>query len=78
MATERELIEDAQRLKATLENTLKELTRINKEAGRQEVVNAIYLTRAELNVWHGKATERLFKHFPGFASDIVAFGPGGR
>lgn len=78
MATERELIDDAQRLKAALDATLKELTQINKEAGRMEAVNAIFLTRMELGVWHGKATERLFLHFPEMAGGIVAQSGGGR
>ena len=78
MATERELFDDAQRLKAALDATLKELTQINKDAGRMEAVNAIFLTRSELNVWHGRATERLFRHFPEMAGGVVAQGGGGR
>lgn len=78
MATERELFDDAQRLKAALGATLKELIQINKDAGRVEAVNAIFLTLSELNVWHGRATERLFQHSPEMAGGIVAQGFGGR
>jgi hypothetical protein len=45
------------------------------EAGNPRRQNAAFLTLAELNVWHGKATERLFEHFPEFAGDVVTRGP---
>ena len=73
---ERQLIEEAQALKAELAEKLKALTKIQKEAGRAEAQNACFPTLAELNVWHGKATERLFANFPEFASEIVVMGPG--
>jgi len=73
---ERELIAEIQALKAKMAGCLKDLTAIQKEAGRGEAQNAGFLTLAELNVWHGKATERLYQHFPEFANDIVVMGPG--
>jgi hypothetical protein len=75
MPTERELIDQIQALKAQIDTGLRDLIKIQDEAGRMEAKNAAFLTRAELNVWHGKATERLFQHYPGFASDVVAQGP---
>ena len=73
---ERELIDAIQADKDKMERNLQLLTKIQKEAGRAEAQNAVFLTIAELNVWHGKAAERLFVHFPEFASEVVTRGPG--
>lgn len=74
--TERELIDRIQKNKAEMVADLKALTRIQVTDGRVEAQNAVFLTLAELNVWHGKATERLFLHFPEFAGEVVTRGPG--
>lgn len=74
--TERDLIESIQKAKAGMAANLKELIRINREAGRGEAQNAAYLTLSKLNVWHGKATKELYAHYPEFASDVVVKGPG--
>jgi hypothetical protein len=76
--TERELIDRIQRNKAQMDADLKALIAIQKDREDAAATNAAFLTRAELNVWHGRATERLLTHFPGWASDVVIFGPGGR
>lgn len=73
--TERELINHLQDMKAQMDEGLRDLIKIQDGAGRMEAKNAAFLTRAELNVWHGRATERLFTHFPEFAADVVARGP---
>ena len=73
---ERELIDAIQADKAKMAENLKALVKVQKDAGRAEAQNAVFLTLAELNVWHGKATERLFVQFPGFAAEVVAYGPG--
>ena len=73
---ERELIDAIQADKAKMVANLQALVKIQKEAGRAEAQNAVFLTLAELNVWHGKATERLFVQFPSFASEVVTYGPG--
>jgi len=74
--TERELIESIQARKAAMVEDFKALIKVQKDAGRAEAQNACFLTLAELNVWHGKATERLFVQFPEFASEVVTRGPG--
>ena len=74
--TERDLIDAIQLAKADMVKHLKALTNLQIDAGRADAQNAVFLTRAELDVWHGKATERLFAHFPEFAADVVARGPG--
>lgn len=74
--TERELIEAIQAAKADMAAGLKDLIKMQIDASNPRRQNAAFLTLAELNVWHGKATERLFEHFPEFAGDIVAYGPG--
>ena len=76
--TERDLIDRIQKAKAAMAADFKDLIRINREAGRGEAQNACFLTLAELNVWHGKATERLYANFPDFANEVVTRGPGGR
>lgn len=73
---ERELIDAIQAEKAKMAENLKALVKVQKDAGRAEAQNAVFLTLAELNVWHGKATERLFANFPEFAADVVTRGPG--
>lgn len=73
--TERELIDAIQADKAAMREKLKRLFAINKDAGRGAAANAVFLTMAELGVWHGKATERLFSHYPDFAAEVVALGP---
>ena len=74
--TERELIDAIQANKAEMVKYLKQLIAIQKAADRAEAQNAVFLTLAELNVWHGKATERLFANFPEFAAEVVRDGPG--
>ena len=74
--TERELIDAIQANKAEMVKYLKQLIAIQKAADRAEAQNAVFLTLAELNVWHGKATERLFTNFPEFSSEVVLRGPG--
>jgi hypothetical protein len=74
--TEREMIEQIQKDKASMVENLKALTKIQKDRGDRKAQNAVFLTLAQLDVWHGKATKRLFKHFPEFADEIVARGPG--
>lgn len=74
--TERQLIEAIQKAKADMIANLKALTQIQKERGDVASQNAVFLTRAELDVWHGRATERMLTHFPEFASEVVTRGPG--
>ena len=75
---ERELIDAIQKDKASMAEKIKELIKINRQAGRGEAANAGFLSLAELNVWHGKSTERLYQHYPEFAADVSLRGPGGR
>ena len=74
--TERELIDAIQANKAEMVKCFKQLIAIQKAADRAEAQNAVFLTLAELNVWHGKATERLFINFPEFSAEVVLRGPG--
>jgi hypothetical protein len=74
--TERDLIDAIQADKAAMREKLKRLLAINKDAGRGAATNAVYLTMAELDVWHGKATERLFTHYPQHAGEVVILGGG--
>lgn len=74
--TERQLIEAIQKAKASMIADLKVLTKIQIDRGDAAAQNAVFLTRAELDVWHGKATERLLVHFPDFGAEVVTRGPG--
>ena len=74
--TDRKLIEAIQSAKASMIADLKALTKIQIERGDVAAQNAVFLTRAELDVWHGKATERMLTHFPDFAAEVVTRGPG--
>jgi len=76
--TERQLIELAQKRLADVKQALRRVREINEEAGRAAAANAAFLSLAELNVWHGRATERLLENFPDFAAEVVILGPGGR
>ena len=73
---ERQLIEAIQKAKASMTADLKALTQIQIDRGDVAAQNAVFLTRAELDVWHGKATERMLMHFPDFAAEVVTRGPG--
>ena len=75
MTQERELLKSIQAAKAAMVQDLKALQQIQKDAGRAEAGNAVFLARATLDVWHGNATRDLFKFFPDHASEIVAYGP---
>jgi hypothetical protein len=74
--TERELIDAIQADKAAMREKLKRLLAINKDADRAAATNAVFLTMAELDVWHGKATDRLLINYPEFAAEVITRGPG--
>jgi hypothetical protein len=76
--TERELIEFAQERLGEIKSALRRVRQINEGAERAAAANAAFLTLSELNVWHGRATERMLEHWPNFAAEVVILGPGGR
>ena len=73
---EREIIDGIQANKAAMVDGLKKLQAMQGE--RPAAKNAVFLTLAELNVWHGKASERLIQHFPEHAGPVILGGGGGR
>ena len=75
--TEREHIEAAQAALEAVKENLREVIKINRAAGNASGMNAAFLALSELNVWHGRQTERLLREYPSFGG-AVALGPGGR
>lgn len=75
---ERQKIDAAQAALEVVKSNLRDIMKINRDAGRHREANAVFLSLAELNVWHGNVTERLYEHFPDHAGGVVAQGGGGR
>jgi len=76
MTQERELLKSIQAAKAAMVRDLKALQQIQKDAGRADAGNAVFLARSMLDVWHGNATRDLFQFFPEHVLEIVIMGPG--
>lgn len=77
MTQEREAIDAAQDAIGALKRAMREIEKINTEAGRLAAANAAMGLRGELITWHAKATVAMREHFPEFADEVQAFGPGG-
>lgn len=76
---ERAELQKVQKALKTIKVALGKVEKLNREEGRLEAANAAYKWQQKAGVFHGEATEDLFKHWPEqFASEIVAFGGGGR
>ncbi len=76
---ERAELQKVQKALKAAKVALGKIEKVNREAGRLQAANAAYKNQQKLGVFHGEATEDLFKHWPEqFASEIVAFGGGGR
>ncbi len=78
MPTEREEIEAAGEAFRTLERHLRNIRKINDEAGNQQVSNAVFGLEGEVMALHSKATATLHQFWPDIASEVQAMGPGGR
>lgn len=76
--TEREMIDEAQRLIGALKAVVRDIEVLNRDAGRDLAANAAMGLRGDLLRWHSNATEALYDHHPDIAGDVVAQGPGGR
>ena len=78
MKTEREIIDQVQDGIADAKQGLKELQKLNADAGRPMGANAAMGLRGELMAWHRDATEELDKHYPELTNDVTTRGGGGR
>ena len=78
MTTERENIEAAGEAFRALERCLRQVRKINEEAGRLPISNAVFGLEGEVMALHSKATATLHQFWPDSASEIQAMGPGGR
>lgn len=76
--TEDDVIKSAQNHFAGLKADLVCLQKINKDAGRLEASSACMGLHGLTQDLHAKATEKLYKYYPGYADEIVARGGGGR
>lgn len=76
--TERKLLEETQDALAVMKKNLREIQKINKDAGRHDAANAAMKARGKLIVWHAEATEDLNRFFPDHAGEIQTRGGGGR
>jgi len=77
MKTEREMIDQVQDGIAPVKQGLKELQKLNADAGRPMAANAAMGLLGELNAWHAKATEALDKHYPELTASVTTRGGGG-
>ena len=78
MTTERKLIEGIQDALGEMKKGLRELQKLNTEAGRHNGANIAMGLRGELMVWHSKATVELTANYPEFSDEIQTRGGGGR
>ena len=78
MNTEREAIEAIGAAFRIIEANLKTVMKINTDAGRDQAANAVFGILGAVMVVHSDATADLHKHWPEFASEVQALGPGGR
>ena len=76
--TEREEIEGAREALRSLEKHLRNIRKINEEAGRNQVSNAVFGLEGEVMALHSKATATLHQFWPDIADEVQAKGPGGR
>jgi hypothetical protein len=76
--TERENIEAAREDFRALEKHLRNIRKINEEAGRNQVSNAVFGLEGEVMALHSKATATLHQFWPDIADEVQAKGPGGR
>lgn len=76
--TEREEIEGAREAFRALEKHLRAIRKINEDAGRNQVSNAVFGLEGEVMALHSKATATLHQYWPDIADDVQTRGPGGR
>ena len=76
--TEREEIEAAGEAFRALEKHLRNIRKINEEAGRNQVSNAVFGLEGEVMALHSKATATLHQFWPDIADEVQTRGPGGR
>ena len=76
--TEREHIEAAGETFRALERHLKAIRKINEEAGRNQVSNAVFGLEGDVMALHSKATATLHQYWPDIADEVQTRGPGGR
>jgi len=76
--TELESIEAAREAFRALEKHLRNIRKINEEAGRNQVSNAVFGLEGEVMAMHSKATATLHQYWPDIADEVQTRGPGGR
>lgn len=75
--TELEHLEAAQDALGTLKKSLRELEKINTEAGRMPAANAAHKVRGKVMVLHAEAIEDLRAHWPEQVSGAISTRGGG-
>ena len=76
--TERENIEEFQKMLGRMKAICREEMKRADTPDQARVKAAWSKADAKTRKFHNKLTDLLMENYPGFAAEVVAFGPGGR